>query len=193
MSLSMDTVSPFCSTSAIDRTSDSDKAFGLFVSKNEMSHWFLSLSLFFFFSPCRPILWALWPRNNLQSWLFVGQSKTVPLAWCVLDTCAYLWVLIISKSGIFGGTIVVFLNFLVFLYKREKKQDTRIKRIIYFRIPCAYITLPSVLEMKNLWHISIQPQENINKICSSNCIAISKGLWFGLRLKKAVILTLQHS
>lgn len=92
MGLAMDTITPFCSTSAIDRTSDSNKALGLLSNKMEMSHWFTPLSLSLLFSPCRPILLALWPRSNLQSWLFVGQSKMVPLAWCVLDTCAYLWV-----------------------------------------------------------------------------------------------------
>lgn len=52
MGLAMDTITPICSTSAIDRTSDSDKVLGLFDGKMEMSHWCLSLSL----SPCRPIL-----------------------------------------------------------------------------------------------------------------------------------------
>lgn len=104
MGLAMDTITPFCSTSAIDRTSDSDKVLDLFVRKMEMSHWFHSLSVSLF-PPCRPILWAPWPRNNLQSWLFVGQSKMVPLAWCVLDTCAYLWVLIIIKSRILEDAI----------------------------------------------------------------------------------------
>lgn len=55
MGLAMDTITPFYPTSAIDRTSDSDKFLGLFVSKMEMSHWSLSLSVSLF-SPCRPIL-----------------------------------------------------------------------------------------------------------------------------------------
>lgn len=52
MGLAMDTITPLCSTSAIDRTFDSDKVLGLFDGKMETSHWCLSLS----FSPCRPIL-----------------------------------------------------------------------------------------------------------------------------------------
>lgn len=55
MGLAMDTITPFYPTSAIDRASDSDKLLGLFVSKMEMSHWSLSLSVSLF-SPCRPIL-----------------------------------------------------------------------------------------------------------------------------------------
>lgn len=47
MDLAMETITPFCSTSAIDRTSDSDKVLGLFAGEMEMSHWFRSLSVSF--------------------------------------------------------------------------------------------------------------------------------------------------
>lgn len=140
MDLAMDTIPPFCSISAIDRTSDNDKALGSWqnVDVSLVSHsFFFSLQAY-----------PLSSLNKKQPTVLVicgpEQNGAIGLV-CARHLRIFVSINNNQKHNIgrYYLSIPVFLNLLKFLYNR-KKQHIRTNKTEQSTLRCFYITSPYV-------------------------------------------------